>query len=85
MPINDDKIRYFIFSSAQMEFQKQMAAKMGKNYIVGRVIVGGTRKNFTTMSATNSVGYSDEEIVIHGDYTKMKYTLPKFESTKSRS
>lgn len=82
---NSDNIRYFIFSSEQMKFQKQMADKMGKNYIVGRVIVGGVRKNFTSLSDTESIGYSDEEIVASGNYLKMKYTLPKFESAKSGS
>ena len=85
MPSNNANTRYFIFSSEQMKFQQEMAKKMGRNYVVGRVIVGGTRKNFTSMSATKSTGYSDEELVISGDYTKMKYTMPKFESAKSRS
>lgn len=85
LPSNRNYTVYFIFSSEQMQFQKNMAEKMGKTYTVGRVIVGGVRKNFTTMSRTNTTGYSDEEIVASGEVTKMKYTMPKFESAKSRS
>ena len=78
--------RYFIYSSEQMAFQKKMEEKVGKTYYVGTVIYRGKRVSFTEMSKTGNSTYSDAKIVAEGDYTKMKYTLPRgFGSSSSAS
>jgi len=71
--------RYFIYSSEQLEFQKKMESKLGKNYKVGTVISRGKKKSFTELSKTGKSRYSDAKIVAEGDINLIKYTLPRGE------
>ena len=74
---SNSNYRYFIYSSEQMAFQKKMEEKTGKTYYVGTVIYRGKRVSFTELSRTGKSIYSDAKIVAEGDFTKMKYTLPR--------
>jgi hypothetical protein len=69
--------RYFIYSSEQMEFQKKMEEKAGRNYQVGTVIASGKKRPFTELSKTGESNYSDAKIIAEGEIKKFKYTLPK--------
>lgn len=69
--------KYFIYSSEQLSFRKQIEAKMGKKFSVGHVIVNGTRKPFTELSSTATTRYADGKIVAEGDPSTMSYTLPE--------
>lgn len=70
-------IKYFIYSSEQLKFRKQMEEKMGKKFMVGHVIVDGVRKPFTEMASSPKSRYPDAKIVAEGDPTIMRYTLPE--------
>ena len=68
--------KYFFYSSEQLKFRRQMEEKMGKRFVVGQVIVDGVRKPFTEMSSTQTSRYSDAKLVVEGDPSVMRYTLP---------
>ena len=68
--------KYFLYSNEQLKLRKEVEARMGKKFIVGTVIVNGTRKPFTELSSTEKSRYSDAKIVAEGDPTIMRYTLP---------
>lgn len=70
-------IKYFLYSSEQLKFRKDVEAKMGKKFRVGHVIVNGVRKPFTELSSTPKSRYPDAKIVAEGDPTLMRYTLPE--------
>ena len=76
MPSKKNDTRYFIYSANQMEFQKKMANKRGKNYHVGTVIANGKRLPYTELSRTGQSTYSDARIVASGDINTFKYTEP---------
>ena len=70
-------IKYFIYSSEQLNFRKGIELKMGKNFRVGHVIVNGVRKPFTELSSSPNSRFPDAKIVAEGDPTLFKYTLPE--------
>lgn len=70
-------IKYFLYSSEQLQFRKQVEERLGRKFIVGHVIVNGTRKPFTELSPTPESRFSDSKIVAQGDPTLMRYTLPE--------
>lgn len=67
---------YFLYSSQQETFFKNVEASMGRTYKVGTVISKGTRKSFTEISNTPTNKYSDSRIVAKGEQSKFRYTLP---------
>ena len=69
-------IKYFLYSSQQLTFRKEMEAKMGKKFVVGFVIVNGVKKPFTELSSTPNSRFSDAKLVTKGDPTVMNYSLP---------
>ena len=69
--------KYFLFSSSYLNDRKNIEAKMGKEFVVGTVVVNGSRKEFTNLQDTDTLfGYSDVRVIACGDPTKMKYTSP---------
>lgn len=71
--------KYFIYSSEQLKFRKEVESKMGKKFKVGHVIVNGIKKPFTELSSTSNSRFADAKIVAEGDPSMMVYTLPKGE------
>jgi len=70
-------MKYFLFSSQQLDFRREIEKKMGKTFNPGQVIVNGARVSFTEISTENSSKrYSDAKVVAYGDTDKLKYTLP---------
>ncbi len=73
------QIKYFIYSSEQLKFRKEVESKMGRKFKTGHVIVNGVRKPFTELSSSSKSRFSDAKIVAEGDPSLMSYTLPKGE------
>lgn len=71
------QIKYFIYSSEQLKFRREVELKMGKKFRVGHVIVNGVKKPFTELSPVSTSRYADAKVVASGDPTLMKYTLPE--------
>lgn len=69
--------KYFLYSSEQLKFRKNIELKMGKKFRVGHVIVDGVRKPFTELASQPISRFSDAKVVAQGDPTLMKYTLPE--------
>lgn len=72
-------IKYFLYSSEQLKFRKQVESKMGKNFKIGHVIVNGVKKPFTELSSSPKSRFTDAILVAEGDPNLMRYTLPKGE------
>lgn len=70
-------VKYFLYSETQLKMRKEVEARMGKKFIVGRVIVNGVRKPFTEISSSPTSRYSDAKVVAQGEVTLMKYTPPE--------
>lgn len=68
--------KYFLYSSEQLKIRKEVESKMGKKFVVGVVIVNGTRKPYTELSSTPTSRYADAKIVAEGDPAIMRYTPP---------
>lgn len=71
--------KYFMYSSEQLKFRKQIESKMGKKFKIGHVIVNGVKKPFTELSSSPKSRFTDAIIVAEGDPSIMRYTLPKGE------
>lgn len=72
-------IKYFVYSSEQLKFRKEIEAKMGRKFKLGHVLVNGTKKPFTDLLPTPKSRYSDAIIVAEGNPSLMMYTMPKGE------
>lgn len=70
------KIKYFIYSVEQEDMFKKINTRMGKTFLVGHVIVNGTKVPFTELSSKPESRYSDAKIVAQGDINNMNFTLP---------
>lgn len=69
--------KYFMYSSKQLKFRKEIEAKTGKIFKVGHVITkNGTRKPFTEISDTTNSRFDDAIVVAKGDPNTMVYTEP---------
>ena len=70
-------MKYFLFSSSQLEFRREIESKMGRRFNPGYVIIDGIRHEFTEMSSIpESKRFSDAKVVAYGDTTKVRYHLP---------
>lgn len=70
-------MKYFLFSSKQLEFRREIEKKMGKNFNPGWVIVNGVRADFTEISDTStSRRFSDAKVVAYADISKVRYQMP---------
>lgn len=73
----DSTKRYFLFSSSQYRFRREMEAKMGHAYKPGLIFVNGKRMMFTEISKTSTLTrYSDAKVVAYGEPSSFKYQLP---------
>lgn len=70
-------IKYFLYSSEQLQLRKSVEQKMGKRFKPGIVIVNGTRKPFTELSSKPTSRFADAIVVASGDPTLMNYTNPE--------
>ena len=68
--------KYFIYSSEQLKFRKEVEQKMGKRFRVGEVFVNGKKYPFTELSSSPMSRYSDFKVVAEGELGTMKYTMP---------
>ena len=73
----EKKYRYFLYSQSMEIMRKYAEDKIGKEFILGKVLVDGQYKSFTeiSMSAEN-VSYADSVVVAKGNLDDMDYTLP---------
>lgn len=70
-------MKYFLFSSSQLEFRREIENKMGRKFNPGYVIIDGVRHEFTEMSSIpESKRFSDAKVVAYGDTTKVRYRMP---------
>ena len=68
-------MRYFIYSPSQMKIRRDIERKLGRNLVLGTVIVKGEQKQYTEIvSDLQNVRYSDAEIVTYGDIREIVYT-----------
>ena len=71
-------VKYFLYSSEELNFRKEVEAKMGRRFVAGHVIIYGTKKPFTSLSSTStSARYPDSKVVASGEISMMKYTMPE--------
>lgn len=71
-----NNIRYFIFSRTQLNLQKEVARKLGKNFASNKVYSNGQALEFTEIiKDPNNSRYADAKVVASGDIKKMKYVL----------
>lgn len=75
---DDDKEKYFIFSSQQMKMKIEIESKIGRKYQPGTVLVKGGYKQFTDILDTpTSIRFPDAIIVAVGTLKNTKYSLKK--------
>lgn len=67
--------KYFLFSAAYVKDRNRIENARGKEFILGTVVVNGSRKEFSMISdEANIFGYRDTRIVAYEDLSKIKYT-----------
>lgn len=78
MSTNKEKrFRYFLYSAEQETLRKDIEDKVGKQFVVGEVMVNGTWKPFTQLSKTSdSDMFADAKVVAKGYIEDMQYTEP---------
>lgn len=70
--------RYFIYSHEQMKLRREIENKLGRDLVLGTVIVKGEKKNYTEIvTDLSNVRYADAEIVTYGDIRNINYTETK--------
>ncbi len=72
-------IKYFLYSSEQLNFRRKIEEKMGHKFRVGTVVYNGERKPFTEISSSPTSRYADAKVVAKGDPSLMTYTPPSGE------
>lgn len=78
MSTNKEKrYRYFLYSAEQETLRKSIEEKVGKQFIVGTVMVNGEWKPFTQLSKTSdSDMFADAKVVAKGYIEDIQYTEP---------
>lgn len=77
MVLDDTKnyTRYFMYSQEQMKLKRSIETKLGREYVMGTIIVKGEQKPFTEIvTSIGNMRYSDAVIVAYGDIRELKYT-----------
>lgn len=67
---------YFLFSKQQLNIRQQTAAKSGRRFNSGSVVVQGVMRPYTEISDKPESMYSDFVVVAKADLDKVKYTEP---------
>ena len=76
MNANNPNLRYFVFSRTQLNLQKEIARKLGKNFVANKVYSNGQALEFTEIVRDpNKSRYPDTKVVASGDIKTMKYIL----------
>lgn len=69
-----ENIKYFMFSVSQLDFQKSIKTKLGKQYINKYVFFNGKKYQYTEILDDPSKSkYSDVKTVAYGNINNMKY------------
>lgn len=69
--------KYFLYSQAQVNDRNEMLDKINRSMLLGTVIVGGRKKEFSSLSDKPELPrYTDIRIVAEGDTDKLIYTMP---------
>lgn len=69
---------YFLYSREQVDEKNEILAKSNKEFVPGYVIVGGIRKEFSTLSSKPEIPrYIDTRIVAEGEVKDFTYEKPK--------
>lgn len=68
--------KYFIYSSSQLEFKKEMEQKQGKRFKLGYVLVGGRKRSITEINSSGKSRFSDFVVVTEGEESNFKYEKP---------
>lgn len=70
-------MKYFLFSSEQLKYRREIEAKLGRKFNPGYVIVNGVKHDFTELSSVpESKRYSDSKVVAYADTDKVKHKMP---------
>lgn len=77
----------FVYSEIQIEKEKEINSKIGKNFICGEVVIGNDRKSFSRiikkdMLAPMTALYPDLKVVYEGSKTSTAFTPIKTEYKK---
>lgn len=71
-------MRYFIYSAEQMKLRRTIENRLGRDLVLGTVMVKGESKQYTEMvEDLSTIRYSDAEIVTYGDLRELVYTQSK--------
>lgn len=76
-----NKLHYFMYSQSQVDQNKEVNAKIGRDFLCGEVSIGPKSKKISdVIPDTDLLGYAqrfpDYEIVYKGIKTKTTYKLP---------
>ena len=67
---------FFQFSKEQLDNRTKIEARIGKEFIAGKVVVKGKQKTFTQITKIAEHKYNDSKIVARGDLETMSFTEP---------
>lgn len=68
---------YFLYSQEQLNEKNAILNKSGKEFVPGTVVLGGVKRNFTTLSSKSEIPrFFDTQIVARGEISNFTYTLP---------
>ena len=81
----EKRYRYFLFSQSQYQLRLETEERIGKTYILGKVLSKGRWRNFTEISSTPSNNkYADAKIVAEGYLENMEYIMNRSEWRRRR-
>lgn len=77
----------FVYSEMQIEKEKEINSKIGKNFICGEVVIGNDRKSFSRIIKKDMLEpmialYPDLKVVYEGTKNSTAYTPIKTEYKK---
>lgn len=69
--------KYFLYSQQQVDDRNTVLDRMNRIFVLGTVITGGKKKEFSAMSDKPELPrYTDVRIVAEGDTDNMTYIMP---------
>lgn len=72
--MNNNNIKFFVFSLTQFKMRRDIEAKLGRTYKPGEVLVNGVYKQYTEiLNDPKESRYPDAIIIASGDIRYIKY------------
>ena len=72
--VSKKRYRYFLFSQNQYKLRCEAEARIGKQYVPGKVLQNGRWKDYTEISSTPlNNKFADAKIIAEGNLEDMEY------------